>query len=893
MKRWWRRKREFEAEMSEELRDHLEQQTAVNIAVGMTPEEARRQARRQLGAVEGVKESCREERRGFWLETLCADVRYGLRIMRRNPGFSCVAVLTLALGIGANTAIFSLIDAILLRVLPVRSPGQLVEVMPADRHGDNAGMSLVTLEEIEGQQRVFSTMFGWWGDAIVNAEIRGSLERVDLYAVDGKFYTELGASPYLGRLIVPGDVNLHGGAPVQVAVLGYDFWRSRFGGDPGLVGTTIRIEDVPFEVVGVSRQGFTGLSASLEPEITIPLTAEPIVFGNRSERVYDRKWQGLDVTARLKDGVTFEQAKAQLEALWPNVQQETVPGDYSAAERQDFLANRLEVKRAGRGFSVLHKRFVEPLYVLMGIAGLVLLIACVNLASLLVSRAAARSHEIGVRLALGASRGRLVSQLLTEAVILSAAGGAAGLGLAYWGSHALADFVLSQIFIVPARLNLAPDGRILGFTIGAALLTGILFGLAPAVSATRRDASSALQESSRVAASGLRPGKILVCTQVALSLVLLMCAALFVRSLARLRATKPGFRTDNVLMASLFPKPNGYKGLDNGAYYRQLLERVGQVPGVAEAGISHGGPLTPLEWKVTLTAGSGGAGQANFDADVKMFSPGTFHALGMKIEQGRDFSWGDGEHGPRVAIVSENLAKELFPRGDAIGAHITVEPGDGALDPGTLRVIGVVNNASMWNLRERNSAELYVPALQRYIQYGELLVRANVDPRALTASVRQAVESMGHEYVTEARPLAEHVERTLLQERVTSLLSAFFGGLALLLASIGLYGLMSYAVARRTREIGIRMALGAQRRSVSWMVLRQALALVLAGIAVGIPCALGATRLIANQLFGLSARDPLTLAFVAVVLLAVGAVAGYLPARRATRVDPIVALKYE
>jgi predicted permease len=568
-----------------------------------------------------------------------------------------------------------------------------------------------------------------------------------------------------------------------------------------------------------------------------------------------------------------------------------VPAGYSAFERQEFLRHGLVVKSAAKGFTPLHKRFVEPLYILMGISGLVLLIACVNLASLLVSRAAARSHEFGVRLALGASRGRLVSQLLTEALMLSVAGAAAGLGLAYWTSKALAHLILSQTLFMAGRLNLSPDPHVLGFTAGIAILTGILFGLVPTVNATRCGIAG-LQESARVGKTA-RSGNVLVCAQIALSLVLLMSAALFIRTLANLRSVNPGFETAGVLDASLFEDTHAPKDFDAPAYYRGLVARVEHLPGVVSAGISEQTPATNFENKVPVVAEPAGPGGLTCQADLEFFSPGAFRTLGMRLEQGRDFRWSDDQHAPSVAVVSETLARQLFAGGAAVGQHITLGPENFSFKQRTLEVIGLVSDANFWSVRARNTPELYIPTLQSYTEYGELLIRADVSPLSVAASVRQAVESMGREYVLEARPLSEQVSRSLLEERVTAMFSEFFGGLALLLASIGLYGLMSYTVTRRTREIGIRMALGAQTQSVSWMVLRQTLALVLAGIVIGIPCAMGATGMIANQLFGLSSRDPVTFVFVALVLLAVAVLAGYLPARRAMRVDPMVALRHE
>lgn len=886
------KRRQFEQNLEEELQFHLAMREEKERRAGVAALDARDSAHRQFGNSTSLKERCREMWTFVSLESLWQDIRYGLRILRANSAFTTVAILSLALGIGANTAIFSLIDAILLRDLPVRDPNQLVEVMPANHNGDNAGVSMPMLEEFRRRQQVFSSMAAWWGGGLATVEINHTKARAGLWAVDGDFYSELGVSPLLGRFITPADVNLHGGAPVQVAVLGYDFWRSRLGGDAGVIGRMMRIEDLPFEIIGVTREEFTGMRIDTQPAITIPITAEPLVFGEPLEHAYDRGWLALDVTARLKDGITLAQANAQLQALWPSVRAEMVPPNYSSFQRQELLSNRLAVKSAAKGFTPLHKRFVEPLYILMAIAGLVLLIACVNLASLLVSRAATRGHEISVRVALGAGRLRLVRQLLAESVILSLSGAAVGLVLAQWSSKALAGFILNQLSFTAGRLNLGPDTHVLAFTAAIAILTGILFGLAPALNATRRGFTTSLQESSRIVGSA-RSGRFLVSTQIALSLVLLMSAALFLRSLAKLRAANPGFQTVGILEAGLIENTLASKTLDAPVYYRELLGRIEQLPGVVSAAMSENEPASNFQNKVSVAAESPGPNNPSFEADLEMFSPGAFRTLGIRLEQGRDFAWTDDKKAPSVAVVSESLAWQLFPCGNALGRRIIVGPDNFPFKQRNLQVIGLVSDATFWNIRERNSPELYIPALQSYMQYGELLVHANMDPLALASSVREAVDSMGHEYVLQTQSLSEQVERSLLQERVTAMFSAFFGGLALLLASIGLYGVMSYAVTRRTREIGIRLALGAQPPRVLWMVLGETLALLLAGIAIGIPFALLGTHLIAKQLFGLSPRDPLTLGIVVLALVAVGILAGYLPARRATRVDPIMALRHE
>jgi putative ABC transport system permease protein len=877
-------------DLDDEVRSYADLLAQEKIRAGVNPDEARRIARLELGGVEQVKEQVREARAGAWLDSLFQDLRYGARMLRKNPGFTAVAVLTLALGIGANTAIFSLMDSLLFRKLAVQQPDRLVELTSIDRNGDNTEMSLPMFEEFAQHQQVFSQMSAWFGDWVANVECNNTLLRADIWAVDGSYYSELGVSPLLGRFITPEDVNLHRGAPASVAVISFGFWKRQFGGDPSVIGKTLRVESLPFTIVGVARESFSGLSADDPPEVTIPLTAEPLVNGENLDLIYDRKALILDVTGRLKDGVSIQQARSQLETLWPSVQSAIVPPDYTPERRQDFLSYRLKIESAATGFSILRKRFSKPLYLLMGISGLVLLLACVNLAGLLLSRATARSHEVCVRLALGATHWRLARQLLTESVMLSVTGALLGFGMAQWITQLLSDFALTQVYIVPAQLNLSPDLRILGFTAAIALFAGIFFGLAPAWNLAHHGSATVRWQSPRVVGSTGRYGQLLVCAQVALSLVVLMSAGLLVRSLGKLRSTDPGFRRDNVLLVGLFPKPGGYKGLDNAAYYHALMDQIASLPGVRSAGISHDVPAMNIEDKVLVSAVPATNQTDAYDADLQMVGPRLFETLGMKLLQGRDFSWNDDDHAQHVAILSNSLAGRLFPATSALGRRVNVGPWSQYQN---LEVVGVVNDASYWNVREKYSPEIYVPALQGYIQWSELLVRTTGDPRAAAPGIRQAVENTGHEYVTSSRPLSEHIDRSLVQERVTAILSEFFGALALLLASIGLYGLMSFGVTCRTREIGVRMALGAQRRTVLWMILRETLALVFIGIALGIPCAFAATHLIASRLFGISPNDPATLAVVSLALLLAAIFATCVPARRAMRVDPMVALRHQ
>jgi predicted permease len=881
------------SDLSLEIQGHLEEKIAELVENGMPRAEAESFARREFGNVTLIQESGREVWQWHALENLLQDGRHSLRLMRRSPGFTIVAVLSLALGIGANTSLFSLLDSLVLRDLPVPHPEQLVRVGAHTRGDSFAGLSLPMFNEIARDQKVFSTMFAWSGDAVLNVEANGALSRADLWAAAGNFYSELGAVPEIGRLIGPDEVNLNSAVPAQVAVLGYGFWQRHYGGARDVIGRTIRIEGLPFTVIGVTRKGFTGIANGVPPEVTVPITAWPVVLGDSNVQQYlrrpDSRW--LETAGRLKAGTTLEQARAQLESIWPPIRQALAPTAETPLEVSHFLSLDLKIESGAKGGSFLRGRFIKPLYVLLVIAGLVLLVACVNLASLMLARAASRSHEIGVRVALGASRGRLTRQMLTESVTLSIAGALGAFAFAGWGSHALSSFILGQMFIVPAELNLSPDWRILSFTAGMAILTSILFGWAPAWRAAGEYPNRAVQQNTRTLARNTgRLGKALIVMQVALSLVLLVSAGLFIRSLQKLRAANPGFRTHGLLQVSLTPKPGGYKNLAWVNYYRELNGRVSNLPGVLSAAFIDVSPGNVIEWTESIRLG--GTSAEPIQADVEMVMPGAFRTLGIKLLHGRDFTWQDDDHAPRVAIMSENFAAQFFPNSNAIGQRldITTEP-----KWQNLQIVGIVSNASLYDIRKHEPPTVYLPTAQYgdYMGYPYLLIETRVSPAGLAGPIRQTVESFGHEYVSQIKPIEQSIDRSLLQERVTAMLSAFFGALALLLSAIGLYGLVAYNVTRRSREIGIRMALGAQRELVQWMVLRETLLLAFTGLIIGLPCAIAASRLIAGMLYGVGTSDPVTLICVSLLLIAVSALAGFIPARRAMRLDPIATLHNE
>jgi predicted permease len=889
-------KKRADRELKEELRGFMEMAAEESMKQGRSQKGAHRAVRLERGSVEAAKERVRSAGWESLLETSWQDLCYGLRMLRKSPGFAAIAVLTLALGIGANTAIFTVLDGLVLRDLPVPHPEQLVH-FGAHPPGDNyPSVSLPMFEEITRDQKVFSNTFAWWGDGVFNAQANGQFSHADIWAVTGNFYSELDAIPEIGRLIEPADVDLNAAAPVRVAVLGYHFWQRMYGGSRDVLGKTVRIEDVPFTIIGVTRKEFTGMDADSQPEITVPLTAEPLIGGDTDVQKHlqrrDVLW--LDAGARLRPGVTIGQARAELDSLWPAIRQAVMPVEQSTVARANFASLQMKVEPYATGFSALRGPFAHPVYVLLAISGMVLLLGCVNLASLLLSRAAARSHEFGVRVALGATRARLTRQMLTESIMISIAGTLAGFALAAWGSRALSSFILGEIYYTPGALNLSPDLRIMIFTVVTAFSTGIFFGLAPAWGATREDPNVALQQGSRTLGRGTgKLGKSLIVTQIALSLILVAGAGLFIRTFQKLRAVQPGFRIYGVLEVKLFPQPNAFKNADPISYFRDLTDRISSLPGVTSAGMGRVflGDLQEWRTKVQVHGESG----TPFRSDGEMVTPGFFRTESISLLRGRTFCWSDSPKAPHVAVITENLAEKLFPHEHALGQRIDL-PDEPKWQ--NVEIVGVVGNASLYNIRKPPQPTVFIPTMQYTdetdVGYGQLLLRTNATPAVILPEVRSVLASAGREVLFSARPLSQSIEyRALLREYISAVLSAFFGALALLIAGVGLFGLMAYNVTQRTREIGIRVALGAQRGAVLRMVLRETLILTLIGVAVGLPCVLAATRFIAHMLFGVKPYDLTTLVIVTAVLLVVGALAGYIPARRAMKVDPMVALRYE
>jgi predicted permease len=927
-------KRKLEQELEDEIRSHLEMQIEDNLRLGMSPDEARYEALRKFGGVEQVKESYRDRRSLSVvdstlqdLDSTLQDLHYALRMLRRNPGFAAVAVLTLGLGIGANTAIFSLIDAVLLKRLPVIQPEKLALLRHADSRATVTPFAYHTYKQFRDQNQVFSGVLAYHSlrltvgvDGQPEPAVAGQL-------VSGNYYSVLGVQAALGRTIVPDDDRAPGESPV--CVISYNYWRRRFASDQAIVGKTIHLGGAPFTIIGVTPSEFFGLEVGSALDISVPLMMQQQVMpGIRS--FIDSNFSAFTVMGRLRPGVTMPQAHASLSVLY-----QQIVAEYAARggkrSRESWLEEKLVLESGEQGQSELRRQFSRPLLVLMIVVALVLLVACANVAGLLLARAVARRREIAIRMALGVSRPRLIRQLLTESVLLGGLGGLLGLLFAYWGTRLLLP-LLSQGEI-PTQLNLSPDLRVLTFTIVVAVLTGVLFGVAPAFLATRVDMNSALKQDAPGLATGsgsrgvaLGFGKLFVVSQVALSLLLLIGAGLFVRSLQKLQLVDAGFARENVLVLKLEPIKSFDKTPELAARYNELLRRVEALPGVQVASLVGYSPMSRREWlvmgqrpeEISLMAIEGYTPQPreNMELATMQVYPNSFAALGVPLLAGRDFGpqdiqkWDPGLRctrevtspgapppPTRVGIINESMARRFFGSENPIGRRFGFARFGwcGPEQTGWIEIIGVVKDVKYTSLRNEGRAMYYLPFSQTPTGRGQmtLVVRTAGDSTTVAAAVRREARLHDPQMpMFEVETLATQVAASLREERLVALLSSGFGLLALLLSCLGLYGILSYAVAQRTKEIGIRMALGAVRRDVLWLVLRDALRLVLLGAALGIPAALAAARLVASQLFGVSAADPVALGLATLLLLAVAAVAGYLPARRAVRVDPLVALRY-
>ncbi len=846
------------------------------------------------------------------LATLLQDIRYGLRMLVRSPGFTVVAALSLALGIGANTAIFTLIDAVLLKSLPVQNPQELVNLRWAAKAwpepyatsmngsswpegGGMVGTSLSyrTFEEFRFRNQVFSGMLGFATLGRVNVMVQGEAGLAQGQLVSGDYFSSLGLTPFVGRLLTMDD-DRPGAAPV--AVISHGLWQRRFGGDRAVAGKLVTINGAAFTIAGVTPPEFFGLSPGAAIEVSIPLAAQPQVAPERGTALFTTptNWWLL-MMGRLKPGVTVEQARSGLDVIF----QQSVTEGVVFTPGKPVVKPSLQIVSGGQGLDSLRRQFSQPLFILMSVVGVVLLIACANVANLLLARAAARQKEIAVRLSLGASRARLVAQLLTESLLLAALGGLAGLVLAQWGSRLLV--AMMQRGNNPVVLNLTPDLNVLAFTAGACLLTGLLFGLAPAFRTTRVDLTPALKSATGTGGGRLRLGlsKTLVVAQVALSLVLLFGAGLFVRTLVNLSTMDIGFDRNNLLLFGVNAPQAGYKGIRLGDFYSQVERGLQSLPGVTSATMSAHRLLSGgMRSSGILVPGYSAPDGKTPSVAVLHVSPSFFDTMRIPLLLGRGLDPQDDENRPKVAIVNQSFVRKFFPGEQPVGRTFTFSRREGK-NP-SIEIVGVVKDARYNNLRRDQPAILYLPVRQDLEGIGSMNfeIRTSGDPKAVIPAARAVVDSLDKRIpLFDVKTQTEQIDELLLQERLFAKLTTFFSVLALLLACVGLYGILSYAVLRRTGEIGIRMALGAQRGNILRMVLRETLLLVGIGVTLGVPVAWAIAKLASSQvaamLFGLNSTDIPTIAGAAALMALVAAIAGFLPARRASQVHPMVALRYE
>ena len=833
------------------------------------------------------------------MTSILADLRLALRGLRRSPLFTIVAVLSLALGIGANTAIFTLIDQILLRKLPVRAPDELVMLYQQGSHnGSNMGTRMHSYPLYQDLQQKAEPLAEVLCRRLVPASVSvdNQTERVEAEMVSGNYFTMLGVKPAVGRVFnSEEDDQVYQGHPV--VVLGYDYWVTRFARDPGVVGRTIRVNNSPMTIVGVSAAGFAGLDPAQAPQIRVPIQMKPVMVPDWGWLHMDnRRARWVQVFARLKPGWTVESAAAPLQGLFTQIRTEEMQlpaaKDWSQYARDQFMKGKLRAEPAAMGFSGLRNDFSTALLVLMSMVGLVLLIACANVANLLIARAFMRQREIAVRLSLGASRGRLVQQLLVESLVLSFAGGIAGVFL----SSALTRSLLALIPTgsAPLLISAKPDLRILGFTLVLTSLTGIIFGLLPALRASRLNTWVTLKETvGSIAGTGgslvLRKG--LVTAQVALSFLLLFGAGLFVRSLQNLQTTDTGVALDNLVSFQLSPALSDYDEARTVALYQQLQERLRSAPGVRSAAYATVPILAGDEWdSSTSVEGHKAADGEDMQAFMNALSPGYFEAMKFPILEGRDFQVADLKAHSKVAIVNRRFAEHFFKGGSALGKHLG--QGTGPKTKLDIEIIGVVADSLYEGPREGVRRQVFVP------NYGKnsavFYVRTQSAAASAYSLVRNEVKRLDAAMpVYSLKTLESQLDETLLTDRLIALLSAGFGLLATLLASIGLYGVMAFAVARRKKELGIRLALGAQPGLVIWLVMKEVLVLLAIGLAIGVPAAFGLGKYVSTQLYGIDSRDPGVATATVILLALVSAAAGLIPAHRASRIDPILALRHE
>jgi predicted permease len=848
------------------------------------------------------------------MNTLLQDIRYAVRMLAHSPGFTAIAVLTLALGIGANTAIFTVINSVLLNNLPVAHPEQLVLLTNPDEQGGGTGfndgvrdvLTYPEFQDIAQHNAVFSGVLAASSDTTSKpAQVEGSGASVEaapanVELVSGSYFSVLGVNPILGRAFGTEVDNPRDANPV--AVISYGFWQERFAGARDVIGRKLRVLRTTYTVLGVTPPQFHGETVGANPEIFVPLSMQSEISPGRDylsqETNHFSKTEWLQVIGRLKPGVSLAQARAAITVEFKQMMQTQAAG-MSVHDKQKFMTQSLAVTAGSRGASTLRGDFGKPLEILMAVVGLILLIACANIANILLARAATRQKEIAVRVALGAGGARLFRQMLTESISLAAIGGTVGFLFAGWAEVALLRMVSAGNARVP--LDLHPNAKILVFTLGVSMLTGILFGLAPALRAMRVDLNSVLKAAGRgFSGASSRPGrvpigKVLVVAQVALSLLLLVLAGLFVRSFRNLSEVNLGYDRDHIVQFGTNAVTYGYQRAEVIPLYDQILQRLRSIPGVREASLSDNRLLSGTDSQDPFTLE--GEGKAREDEEVRYdwVGPGFFAAAGIPILEGRDIGPQDSGNGQRVGVINETFAREYFPKSNPIGQRIVVRDSSGYFN---FVIVGVAADSKHGSVREKPFPRFYAPYFNpegnSWRTGATFIVRTFGDPAGVSASIRAVVKDVAATLppVT-TETMNQRLADSLATDRMITELSGAFGALAVILVCVGLYGIMAYAVSGRTNEIGIRIALGAQRNNVLWLILKESLLLVVVGVVIGVPIVFAAGKWISSLLFGVKAADPLALAVATLLMFVVAVVACYVPAARAMRVDPMVALRYE
>jgi predicted permease len=926
-------RRNLEQDLADEFQSHLEMQIDDHVRQGMSPDEARYLALRKFGDVEQVKETYREKRSLAWVETLIRDLTYGLRMLRRSPGVTAVAILSLALGIGANTALFSVVDAVLLQTLPVKDPDQLVlfewqagklyrvngmsGTSNVDGPPGTRSLSLFSYDIFERLQQAqtsatqspLSDLFAFGPVSELNAKVGDQAVVIDGQAVSGNYYSGLRLNPILGRTITTED-DRPGAAPV--VVLSYQFWQDRFNANTSVIGQQLKLNQQSLTIIGVTPPAFNGtLQVGYRPAVTFPVAMEPLVRGDNSilgTASSPGLWW-LNLMGRLKPGATEQQARESLNGSFQTVALEVMPPPHKSNEPAQLDPKdypRLLSEPGSRGMLDTRKSYAPTIYGLFIVVALVLLIACANLANLLLARATLRVQEMSVRIAVGAGRWRLLRQLLTESLLLATLGGIVGVIFAFWGKSALVALTDNHTGLLPSGVELSLNWRVLVFTLAVSVLTGVLFGFVPAWRATSLNLSSALKQSGRTTGRVSRLSKVLLVVQVAVSALLLVGAGLFIRTLYNLQRVELGFNQENLLLFTVRPEQAGYKDDRLLRFYDQLVERLDHLPGVQSATFGRVELIANDNWfNDFLLPGETRETAPEHEAMRQMIRENYFATMEIPLLRGRNFSIQDNQHAPAVAIANQTFQRKFFPNEDVIGKRINF-----IYSKREVEIVGLVADTKYSRQREDNEPLIYTPWQQEVTEIGAMhfALRTTGQPMALADQAREVVRQLDSNLpVTEVGTQAARAQATLGQERLYARLLSFFGILAIVLAAIGLFGVLAYSVSQRTKEIGIRMAFGAQVPRVISLVIWQGMKLVLLGLVVSALAGYVLKRMLetqyfgpdswqrqmAEQLYGVKVSDPLTLVIIAALLTAVALLSCWLPARRAAKVDPLIALRYE